>query len=59
MAAHTAAQVLPDLTALLNGQIGNAAVGIELIGRDESVRRTGLNAAGASAAAVRRRKIDG
>ena len=57
VASHAVAQVLGDGAALFDGEIGNAAVGIELVGREKRVRGTGVEAASAGAAAVGRRQV--
>src|SRR5579859_2657224 len=46
-----------DLPAFFDGQIRNAARGIELVGLNQRVRGTRLNAARAASAAVRRRQV--
>ena len=53
MAPHAGTQILRDRTALFDGEIGNAFVGIEPVWIDERVSGAGVDAAGARTAAVR------
>ena len=57
LVTHARPQVLGDRAPLLDGQIRNAAIRIQLVGRDQRVGGTGIDAAGAAAAAVRRRQV--
>src|SRR5579859_7051895 len=57
MAADARAQIFGDRAALFDGQVRDATIGIKLIRSDDGLGGTGLNAAGASAAAVRSRQI--
>jgi hypothetical protein len=57
VAADAFAHFFGDRAALFDGQVRNAFVGIELVGRDQRVRRAGFDTAGATAAAIGRRQI--
>src|SRR5580698_6546112 len=52
VSSHAFAQFLGNIAALLDGQIRDATVGIQLVGRDERIGGAGINTARAGAAAV-------
>ena len=57
--AHARAEVLGNRPALLDREIRNALVGIELVGREDRIRRTSLDATRAGAAAIRSGQVGG
>src|SRR5581483_3512253 len=57
VATHPCPEVIRHGAALLDRQVGNAAAAVQLIRTNERVRRTGIEAARTTAAAVRRRQI--
>ena len=57
MPSHALAQTLWNCTPFLDRQIGNAAVGIELVWCDECLSWTCINAACTCATAIRRWQI--
>src|SRR5450432_704532 len=57
LVSHARAHVLGDRAALFDGQIGNAAVRVQLIGRHQRISGTGFDAARATAASIRCRQI--
>src|ERR1700722_7756316 len=57
VAPHTGSHLFGNFAALLDREIGNAQVGIELVGRDQRVGGAGLDAARAGATAVGRRQV--
>src|ERR1700722_8562116 len=54
LAAYRLTQLMGDNTFFLDGQVGDAAGGIHLARGDQSVRRTRIDTAGATATAVLR-----
>ena len=57
LAAHLRAQRLGNGAPLLDGQVGDAAARVHLVGRDQSARGAGIDAARAAAAAVFRESM--
>lgn len=57
MGTHAGAKLLRNRAALLDREIGNAAIGVELIGRQDRIGRTGFDATRASAATIRSGEI--
>ena len=49
--ADEGAEILGNLAFVLNGEIGNAAAGVEFLRGDDSIGGTGIDAGGAGSAA--------